>query len=430
MTRKKIINDDTKPDSLTPEPVAEQTHVVTTKYKKQIPVRELEQPEETDQAETTEPENYFDDADENEIDLRPRFFPTIEPPPNASDSIAQMLADLQIEKRSHSWTMVIERLPNYERDGRNDVGAKRVNCGTRAMSEDFIEEIRREFARPNKVNNFRVTIKRDGKIFAHWPDVICLEPPAPDELPALDAQFSPPVPAPVAPMPSTTTGFTDLVKQLKQLRELQTLLTPEPTPNPGGTVTEEAALLRLLSSSDEVIQKVTERISKKLFRDDQPQEGAEWLPLLKAAIDNGPAMITQLFQGIQQLRYGAPALPEMPMQTQFIPNSPPLPPPVSPQQMPPPVETGLTPDLVLLGNVIRYMEINAPVEAAATFVDAYTEQHPELNPLIESFLAMSADDCRAFMKTFFPNAAGILDQPNANDWIANLQRRLTSEDQN
>jgi hypothetical protein len=53
------------------------------------------------------------------------------------------------------------------------------------MSEDFIEEIRREFARPGKVNNFRVTIKRDGKIFAHWPDVICLEPPAPDELPAL-----------------------------------------------------------------------------------------------------------------------------------------------------------------------------------------------------------------------------------------------------
>jgi hypothetical protein len=47
-------------------------------------------------------------------------------------------------------------------------------------------------------------------------------------------------------------------------------------------MTEEAALLRLLSSSDEVIQQVTDRISKKLFRDDQPQEGAEWLPLLQS----------------------------------------------------------------------------------------------------------------------------------------------------
>lgn len=427
MTRKKIINDDTKPDSLTPEPVAEQTHVVTTKYKKQIPVRELEQPEETDQAETTEPENYFDDADENEIDSRPRFFSTIEPPPNASDSIAQMLADLQIEKRSHSWTMVIERLPNYERDGRNDVGAKRVNCGTRAMSEDFIEEIRREFARPNKVNNFRVTIKRDGKIFAHWPDVICLEPPAPDELPALDAQFSPPVPAPVAPMPSTTTGFTDLVKQLKQLKELQSLLSPEPTPNPGGTMTEEAALLRLLSSSDEVISKVTDRISKKLFRDDQPSEGAEWMPLVKSFVDNGPAIVAQIFQGIQQLR-SAPVAMESPGQAPMIANPAPLPPPVSPQQPTPPVESGPAPELVLLGNVIRYLEINAPVEAAATFVDAYTEQNPALNPLVESFLAMSPDDCRAFMKTFFPNAAPILDRETASEWISRLQKILSVEE--
>lgn len=427
MTRKKIINGDTEPDSATHEPIAEQTHVVTTRYKKQIPVKDLEQPEEIDQAETTEPEDYFDDADGPEIEPRPRFFPTIEPPPNASDSIAQMLADLQIEKRAHSWTMVIERLPNYERDGRNDVGAKRVNCGTRAMSEDFIEEIRREFARPNKVNNFRVTIKRDGKIFAHWPDVICLEPPAPDELPALEAQFSPPVPAPVAPMPSTTTGFTDFVKQLKQLKELQSLLSPEPIPNPGGTMTEEAALLRLLSSSDEVISKVTDRISKKLFRDDQPSEGAEWMPLVKSFVDNGPAIVAQIFQGIQQLR-SAPVAMESPGQAPMIANPAPLPPPVSPQQPTPPVESGPAPELVLLGNVIRYLEINAPVEAAATFVDAYTEQNPALNPLVESFLAMSPDDCRAFMKTFFPNAAPILDRETASEWISRLQKILSVEE--
>jgi hypothetical protein len=94
MTRKKLSMMTLNPIPLTPEPIAEQTHVVTTKYKKQIPVKDLEQPEEADQAETTEPENYFDDVDGPEIDSRPRFFAAIEPPPNASDSIAQMLADL------------------------------------------------------------------------------------------------------------------------------------------------------------------------------------------------------------------------------------------------------------------------------------------------------------------------------------------------
>ena len=112
----------------------------------------------------------------------------------------------------------------------------------------------------------------------------------------------------------------------------------------------------------------------------------------------------------------------------MIANPAPLPPPVSPQQPTPPVENGPAPELVLLGNVIRYLEINAPVEAAATFVDAYTEQNPALNPLVESFLAMSPDDCRAFMKTFFPNAAPILDRETASDWISRLQKILSVEE--
>lgn len=427
MTRKKTVLPDAESTSLPSEPVAVQTHVVTTRYKKEIPVSEVEQSPDEDSG-LIEPEIYVEDYEGPEIEPPARFAPTIEPPPNANDSIAQMLADLQIEKRAHSWTMVVERLPNYDRDGRGDVGAKRVNCGTRAMSEDFIEEIRREFARPSKPNHFRVTIKRDGKIFAHWPDVISLEPPAPEELPALDAQFAPAPPVSALPASAPPPGLTELVKQLKQLKEIQSLLSPEPIANPAvGSLTEEAALLRLLSSSDEVIAKVTDRISKKLFRDDQASEGAEWMPLVKSFVDNGPAIVAQIFQGIQQLR-SAPVAMESPGQAPMITNPAPLPPPVSPQQPTPPVESGPAPELVLLGNVIRYLEINAPVEAAATFVDAYTEQNPALNPLVESFLAMSPDDCRAFMKTFFPNAAPILDRETASEWISRLQKILSVEE--
>lgn len=421
MTRKKTVLPDAEATSGPVEPVAVQTHVVTTRYKKEIPVSEVEQSPDED-AGLIEPEIYVEDYEGPEIPMPARPAPTIEAPLGANDSIAQMLADLQIEKRSHSWTMVVERLPNYDRDGRGDVGAKRVNCGTRAMSMDFIEEIRREFARPGKPNHFRVTVKRDGKIFAHWPDVISLEPPAPDELPALDAQFAPAPPVSALAASAPPPGLSDLVKQLKQLKEIQALLSPEPIANPAvGALTEEAALLRLLSSSDEVISKVTERISKKLFRDEQPSEGAEWLPLVKSVMDHGPAIVAQIFQGIQQMRAPAQAPP-------MAANPAPLPPPVSPQQPTPPVETGPAPELVLLGNVIRYLEINAPVEAAATFVDAYTEQNPGLNPLIDSFLAMSPDDCRAFMQNFFPQAAPILNREGASDWLARFQKMLSTED--
>jgi len=222
--------------------------------------------------------------------------------------------------------------------------------------------------------------------------------------------------------------LTDLVKQLKQLKEIQSLLSPETVANPAaGSLTEEAALLRLLSSSDEVISKVTDRISKKLFRDDQPSDGAEWMPLVKSFVDNGPAIVAQIFQGIQQLRSASIAV-EAPGQAPMMANSAPLPPPVSPQQPTPPVETGPAPELVLLGNLIRYLEINVPVEVAATFVDAYTEENPGLNPLVESFLAMSPDDCRAFMKSFFPQAAPILDREGASDWIQRLQKLLSVEE--
>lgn len=426
MARKKNVLAEPESASVPVEPVAVQTHVVTTRYKKEIPVSEVEQAPDDD-AGLIEPEIYTEEYDGPEMPTPARFAPTIEPPPNANDSIAQMLADLQIEKRAHSWTMVIERLPYYDRDSRADVGAKRVNCGTRAMTEDFIEEIRREFARPGKPNHFRVTIKRDGKIFAHWPEVISLEPPAPEELPALEAQFAP-APLVSAVASSAPPGLTDLVKQLKQLKEIQSLLSPEPIANPAaGALTEEAALLRLLSSSDEVISKVTERISKKLFRDDHPGDGAEWMPLVKSILDNGPAIIAQIFQGFQQMRApGVEPLQAPPMVAN--PVSVPLPPPVSPQQPTPPIETGPAPELVLLSNVIRYLEINAPVEAAVTFVDAYTEQNPALNPLVESFLAMSPDDCRSFMKNFFPQAAPILDREGASDWLSRFQQMLTVEE--
>ena len=411
------------------EPVAIQKHVVTTRYEKRVPLSALEQAEAgDDDLEALEIE-HLEPEGEEESHSRRFDAPTIEPPAGAGDAIAQMLADLQIAKRSHSWTMVVERLPNYDRDGRYDVGAKRVNCGTRPMSPDFVEEIRSEFARPGRANNFRVTIKRDGKIFAHWPEVISLEPPAPEELPELEARFAPPPSSAPAPAVPAAPGFSDILKQLKQLKELQQILAPEPVQNPApGHLSEEAALLKLITSSGDVVDKVTQKIAKQLFREEE-SSAPEWVPVVKSLLDNGPVIVQQIMAGLQQLRQVPAAAPAAVPPSPFPAPAPPspLPPPVSPQQPTPPVESGPAPEVVLLGNVIRYLEVNSPIEAAVAFVDAYTEQQPQLNPLVESFLAMSPDDCRGFIRQLFPQAAPILDAPHAAEWIGNLQRGLSAE---
>lgn len=432
MARKKII--DSSPDevepvaAVAPEPVAKQTHVVTTRYTKTIPIAEVETPGEVEEYD----EDYVDDIPDDEIielhdsPIRlPRPAPTIEPPPGAGDTIAQMLADLQIDKKQHSWTMVVERLPNYDRDNRHDVGARRVNCGTRQMTENFIEEIRAEFARPGRQNHFRVTIKRDGRIFAHWPEVISLEPPPVEELPELDARFSPAPPAAAAADPAKPAGLDDLVRQLKQLNQIRTLLVPETVQNPTPpAATEEAALLTLLASSPDVVERVTSKISRRLFRE-QEQEAGEWVPLVRSLLDNGPAIVQQIFAGVAQLRQGPAVAGPAPAPA---PAPEPLPPPVSPQQPTPPVESGPAPEVVLLGNVIRYLEISAPVQAAAAFVDSFVEQNPTMDPLVESFLAMSPQECQTFMASFFPQASNIVNAPHAVDWISGLQRQLRGEE--
>lgn len=408
-------------DTLPAEPVAIQKHVVTTRYEKRVPISTLEP------ADTGDEDQAFDEIepiDPEEADSHDEA-PMVEAPAGAGDAIAQMLADLQIAKRSHSWTMVVERLPNYDRDGRYDVGAKRVNCGTRPMSPDFVEEIRNEFARPGRANHFRVTIKRDGKIFAHWPEVISLEPPGPDEIFELEAKYAPPSP-PSSGSPGP--GFSDVLKQLKQFKELQQLLVPDPMPNPStGQLSEEAALLKLISSNGDVIDKMTQRIAKQLFREED-NSGPEWVPVVKSLLDNGPAIVQQIIVGLQQLRQtpAAPA-PAQPPSVSAPAAAAPLPPPVSPQPAMPPMETGPAPELVLLGNVLRYLEVRAPIEAVVTYVDAYTEQQPQLNPLVESFLAMTPDECKTFIGQLFPQAVHILDAPHALTWLADLQKRLSTD---
>lgn len=391
-----------------PPPVARQKHTVVTTYQKMVPLQEIEAPA------------------EEEEQLVEYFAPPVEIPMENADPIAEMFRDLQIEKRSHSWTMVIERLVNFDKDGRFDAGSKRVNCGTRPVTPDFVEEIRREFARPGRSNHFRVLIKRDGKIFAHWPEALSLEPPPVEEILAEDARHAGSAPAvfPVAADPSKQ--FKQMLDQMRQLAELRAVLFPDqpaaaPVQNPA-PLTEEAALLKLLAADSDVVDRVSRQISKRLFSSN-PEPETSWPAVLAASLQYLPTILQQL--GFRPPETAAPAGPQLvPPREISAPPPSPAPPAADPT---PPVETGPTPELALLGRVLQYCADQIPPEGAAAWVDGFCQQNPTVAPLVDLFLAMSPADCLAFLRSYFPAAAGIVEAPHAPAWIQRLQAALSAE---
>jgi hypothetical protein len=78
--------------------------------------------------------------------------------------------------------------------------------------------------------------------------------------------------------------------------------------------------------------------------------------------------------------------------------------------------------------VIQYRQADAPAAAAATFADSFAAQHPEVNPLIDSFLEMSPADCLSFLESFFPQAAPVLRREGSSEWIEQLQKALSTEE--
>lgn len=393
-----------------PPPVARQKHTVVTTYQKMVPLQEIEAA-----------------PAEEEEQLVEYFAPPVEIPTENADPIAEMFRDLQIERRSHSWTMVIERLVNFEKDGRFDAGSKRVNCGTRPVTPDFVEEIRREFARPGRSNHFRVLIKRDGKIFAHWPEALSLEPPPVEEILAEDARHAGSAPAvfPVAADPSKQ--FKQMLDQMRQLAELRAVLFPDqpaaaPVQNPA-PLTEEAALLKLLAADSDVVDRVSRQISKRLFSSN-PEPETSWPAVLAAGLQYLPTIL-------QQLGFRPPETAPAPAGPQLVPpreiSAPPLSPAPPAADQPPPVENGPTPELALLGRVLQYCADQVPPEGAAAWVDGFCQQNPTVAPLVDLFLAMSPADCLAFLRSYFPAAAGIIEAPHAPTWIQRLQAALTAE---
>lgn len=405
---------------------AQQVHRIVTTFKKDVPIDDVEALSVEDETE-----------DEDEEDLEDDSVP---------DPVQEMLGDLNVSPHSHSWTMIVERLPEYEKNGRSDQNAKRVNCGTRPVTLDFVEDIRREFARPYKPNNFRITFKRDGKIRAHWPGALSLEPPPYDEIAQFEAKAQAAAPPAITINNSgQPQSFKQMVDQMKQLAELRTVLFPElaqlsttqaSTPAQTQPLTTESALLHLVSADESMMEKAVNGLSR-LFR---KAEGAAheigFMEIAFEAIKNNT--LPQLMREFRaMMRDGAQiSNGQTPASTPTLPESPKV---DHPEAQPRAITDNQTqpqgapsngpgvsfpPHIQLLNHVIESFDKEEAVETTADWISAFEKIYPGVTPFIELFLAQSPEAALQWLAQAAPQTQPITAAPNAQAWVTALQNAL------
>lgn len=454
MARKKNTLDPAEPEV---EPgFAKQTHRVTTVFTDTVPRDSLSSVA-TETEEDTEEEVIEDDVEE-------------------FDPVRLYCQMKGFDTGEGRYTMIVERLPNFDKDGRFDAGAKRINCGVRPFQfGDFEELIRREFARPGRVNAFRITLKHTamhpdprlkGRIAGQLPEAIVLEPPPPDVIAQEEAKNQAQPTVNVYGMPQQAAPSTaSLLKQFKELAEFQTALMPpwmrefDPTAmiqqqqqqqasaNP--TPQSKAAQLIDLIADEELMEGVTSKFKRALRGtgggNDAPEHG--WMDLLYMAIekDTLPKLI-QTVASMGGMRNGQAPMdpPQVPLQQagnsgerandaasqgehQGIAQTIPVPlERTDDQRM---VSPNPPPEIVLLNNVVHHCSLQAAPTASAAWINGFADLNPSVEPAIEMFLTMPPEQAQAYLLASFPDAAPVINAPHTRGWIAELQAALQPEDE-
>lgn len=393
--KKKVSADDAAPIGEV-KPTARQVHKVVTHFERNIPIEE---------AEEITGAGADDELDLESIDL--------EPEEEFIDEVEAFLDQHGIRADSdHTWSMVVERLPDYERNRINSVQARRKSCGERPFNPDFEEDIRREFARPGLANDFRVTIKRDGKFFRNWPHVISLEPPPPAVIHEEESKRNavnglvPQMPYPAA-APIT---MDHLIKQARQFYELQKIFAGPagilPTPAARQLDDEDTALLSLLKISPELTNKLQSKLVGKILNG--AGAGVEPEPstarIIELALENGPAIIDRILQGIGVMR-GQP-LPAV-EQSQVAPDS----------------------SSMALASVVTFAHAGMTPDYVCDWLIDRSETDESLTRFIDSIAAMDPPTLLRLMAQVKPELKQFIESEQMGAFVNRLIEYLNSTDE-
>lgn len=397
-------------------PIATQRHRIVTEYTKTIPVED----EERDEIEEIEP---AEPAVEAEL-----------------DPIEALLRE--IGASPSTWTLVIDRLPNYQKDGAFHTRVKYSRCGTLPLTEDslrgegYIEEIQTRWARPGRANDFRLLVRKDNRIYCYLP-VLSIEPPDPEVIAKQTAIESPQI---NFQMPQGENSFDSFIKQaekMARLREAMGWIAPQTVQNSAASnepLTTERALLHLIAQDGDVIESFTSKLKGVLRKGDGARE-ISWMDLVFEAIksDALPKMIREAKNLITeansngQAQMGATQIPftqnqQADIPTAQVPNDQATTPRAAngaPGVAPPAIE--------LLQFTVTACIQRLDVKEAARRVLSFESLNPEVTPYLNAFSEMPAEAAVQWIAASVPQAASIAQMPHAKQWTEELQKALFAE---
>lgn len=402
-------NEAARPKRRRKEPMAEQVHEITTRFKVEKPVSELDAP-------ATKPSE----------PARPAAAAaTSESEPETLDPVEQWLR--QLDPSTAEWTVIVYRLVQYHSNGgRTDSKSGRVRLGAMPFVPSTYEaEIAAKYARPGLVNIFVAEVRKDGNYQKQLPVLFC-EPPGDDEM--LRYGVTPPAPSPLptaaaAAQPFALPSLEDQLRQLKEFaktaRDLGNLFNPPGTvantaAAPAGELTEEAALLKLLTADEESAARLRKKAIARLVGGDAASTEKNWADVVDTALQHGPAIVQEV--GNLLMRFMNPAAAVTVAQ------------PMPPQPQPQP---STDPAAILFQRVLSCAAIQMPAdEAAHVFIrveeklraDLTEEQAQEFSEMVETFLATPPAEVCAQAAAQWPIAAQIVNQPHMPAWIGELQQ--------
>lgn len=387
-------------------PVAIQRHRIVTEYKKTVPIGDLDAAE--DEGEP-EPE---------EVEAKPE---RAEEPP---DSMEKLLADMGAS--ASNWVMVVDRLPNYYRDGASHTRAKFTRCGILSLTydylknEEYISDIQTRWARPNKPNDFRLIVRRDGKIYRTL-EVLSLEPPDPETIASVESA----APQINVNVPQSDNSLDALIKnadKLNRLREAMGWNAPSPAAAPAKTqeITTEQAVLKIANEDGSLVKQVVENIAGALRSNGGGlREEPSILEIVFKAVENNtiPAVVREIGAWFKPANVQPQPAPQPEV------AEPPL------DQTPASSETQqpLTIEMAMLAQIVHYCGMQSSPKAVASFTVSSAKNNPDLYPHIDMFLSMQPGEAIGFIEMLLPDAAPIVRAPHASQWILDLQAALRDE---
>lgn len=320
------------------------------------------------------------------------------------DPFDAILAEIDLERRP---TLTVERLPNYERDGRTDSRAVRRYCG---RIEFDPEEYRDRIQAIWGAGHYRCSLRdHQGRLRKVWDVHVEHAPPPPGAAP-------PPMPMVVqsSPQQPDLAALADVARQLAAIRRAmgwdQQPAPPAPPPPEPVADKEDRRIeliLNLLSRNETLGERVLQRI---LGEDESPREEGFLATLARTL----PEILALIRQTAQQQAAPSPHAIQ--------------PPALADDETADEEEPYMTliEQLVraLAHDVARGIVDRATVERGARWIEEFERDYPQWLHLIRSLVNGTPDATLAALEMIYPDARGISTSPIARAWVAALQERL------